>query len=147
MQEALEIARAVRRADEVPIGAVIVANGELVAAAGNAMRQGLDPSAHAEILVIREAAKKLESRYLVGCSLYVTLEPCAMCAGAIVLARLKRLVYAASDPKAGACESLYNIVQDARLNHRVEVTKGVLAEEAGRLLSDFFKKQRALGKK
>ena len=147
MRYALEFARQAQAADEVPVGAVVVADGELLAGASNAMRAGLDPSAHAEMVAIRAAAKKLGSRYLTGCSLYVTLEPCAMCAGAMVLARIERLIYAANDPKAGACGSLYNIVQDSRLNHRVEITQGILADEAGKLLSDFFKKQRALGKK
>ena len=147
MQQALALARQAADADEVPVGAVVVAEGELLAAAANATQHGRDPLAHAEIIAIRAAAEKLGHRHLTGCSLYVTLEPCAMCAGAIVLARLERLIYAADDPKAGACGSLFNIPQDARLNHHVEITKGVLADEASRLLSDFFKKQRALGKK
>ena len=99
------------------------------------------------MIALREGAEKLGSRYLDGCSLYVTLEPCVMCAGAIVLARIDRLIFAAADPKAGACGSLYNIVHDARLNHQVAVTKGVFAAQASQLLSDFFKRQRALGKK
>lgn len=147
MVRALEVARKAGAAGEVPVGAVVVADGKLVALGENVRQGGLDPLGHAEIIAIRAAAKKLGSRYLNGCSLYVTLEPCAMCAGAIVLARVERLIYAANDPKAGACGSLYNIPQDARLNHQVAITKGILADEAGKLLSDFFKAQRALGKK
>ncbi len=147
MQQALEAAREAGLAQEVPVGAVVVADGKLVAVGANARQFGLDPLGHAEIIAIRAAAQKLGSRYLNGCSLYVTLEPCAMCAGAIVLARVERLIYGADDPKAGACGSLYNIPQDDRLNHRVQITKGILADEAGRLLSEFFRTQRALGKK
>ena len=147
MQHALTLARKAAAADEVPVAAIIVADNKLLAGGTNANRQGVDPLAHAELIAIRSAAEKLGSRYLTGCSLYVTLEPCAMCAGAIVLARVERLTFAASDPKAGACGSLYNIPQDSRLNHRVEVTPGLLADEAGKLLSNFFKTQRALGKK
>ena len=147
MRAALEAARKAGQAQEVPIGAVVVANGQLVSAAANARQRGLDPLGHAEIIVLGKAAKKLGSRYLNGCSLYVTLEPCAMCAGAIVLARIERLIYAADDPKAGACGSLYNIPQDARLNHHVAITRGILADEAGQLLSDFFKSQRSMNKK
>ncbi len=147
MREALEVARQAGQAQEVPVGAVVVADGKLLAAAANARQWGLDPLGHAEIIALRAAAEKLGSRYLNACSLYVTLEPCPMCAGAIVLARVERLIYAADDPKAGACGSLYNIPQDARLNHHVAITRGILADEAGQLLSDFFKAQRALGKK
>ena len=147
MRAALEAAGEAGSAQEVPVGAVVVADGKLVAVGANARQWGLDPLGHAEIIALGKAAEKLGSRYLTGCSLYVSLEPCAMCAGAIVLARVERLIYGADDPKAGACGSLYNIVQDARLNHQVAVTRGILADEAGQLLSDFFKKQRALGKK
>lgn len=147
MLQALEVARQAGQAQEVPVGAVVIADGKLLAVGANARQWGLDPLGHAEIIAIRAAAEKLGSRYLNGCSLYVTLEPCAMCAGAIVLARLERLIYAADDPKAGACGSLYNIPQDARLNHHTAITKGILADEAAKLLSDFFKAQRALGKK
>ena len=147
MQHALELARQAADADEVPVAAIVVADNQLLASGTNANRHGTDPLAHAELIAIRAATAKLGSRYLTGCSLYVTLEPCCMCAGAIVLARVGRLIFGASDPKAGACGSLYNIPQDARLNHRVEVTPGLLAEQASQLLSDFFKSQRALGKK
>jgi tRNA(adenine34) deaminase len=147
MQQALALARKAAAADEVPVGASVVVDNKLLASGTNANRHGADPLAHAELTAIRAATEKLGSRYLTDCSLYVTLEPCCMCAGAIVLARVERLIFAASDPKAGACGSLYNIPQDARLNHRVEVTAGLLAEQAASLLSDFFKSQRALGKK
>ena len=147
MSQALDMARQAANVDEVPVGAVVVAGGRLLAAAANATQHGQDPLAHAEIIAIRDVASKLGRRYLTGCSLYVTLEPCAMCSGAMVLARIDRLIYAAEDPKAGACGSLYNIPQDSRLNHHVRITKGVLAAEASRLLSDFFKEQRSLGKK
>lgn len=147
MRRALDLARQAADADEVPVGAVVVKDGEVLAEAGNAIYHGQDPLGHAEIIALRRAAEKLGYRHLTGCELYVTLEPCAMCAGAIVLARISRLIYGADDPKAGACGSLYNIPQDSRLNHQVQITGGVLAEEAGQLLSDFFKKQRAMGKK
>ena len=147
MRQALALARQAAVADEVPVAAVIVAHGRLLASGTNANRHGADPLAHAELVAIRSAANVLGSRYLTGCSLYVTLEPCCMCAGAIVLARLDRLIFAARDPKAGACGSLYNIPQDTRLNHRVAVTAGLLADQAARLLSDFFQSQRSLGKK
>lgn len=147
MARALDLARAAAEADEVPVAALVVRDDELIATGSNANRYSPDPLAHAELIAIRAAAAKLGSRYLTDCSLYVTLEPCAMCAGAIVLTRLDRLIFAASDPKAGACGSLYNIPQDSRLNHSVQVTSGLLADEAGQLLSEFFKSQRALGKK
>ena len=147
MQRALELARQAADADEVPVGAVIVRDGQVLAEAGNAICQSQDPLGHAEIIALRRAAENLGYRHLTGCELYVTLEPCAMCAGAIVLARISRLIYGADDPKAGACGSLYNIPQDSRLNHQVQISSGVLADEAGQLLSDFFKGQRALGKK
>ena len=147
MQQALALAGQAVVTDEVPVAAIVVADNQLLASGTNANRHGPDPLAHAELIAIRAAASELKSRYLTGCSLYVTLEPCAMCAGAIVLARVQRLVFAASDPKAGACGSLYNIPQDTRLNHRMEVTSGLLAEKASQLLSEFFQAQRALGKK
>ena len=147
MRQALDVARKAAQAEEVPVGAVVVKDGQLLAQACNATYHGQDPLGHAEIIALRRAAAKLGYRHLSGCELYVTLEPCTMCAGAIVLARIDRLIYAADDPKTGACGSLYNIPQDGRLNHRVQITRGVLADDAGQLLSDFFKKQRAMGKK
>lgn len=139
---ALEEARAARAADEVPVGAVIVHDGRLIAAAHNLTRTHADPSAHAEMLAIREAAAHLRDWRLLDSTLYVTLEPCAMCSGVIVLARIPRLVYAAADPKAGMAGSLENLVQDARLNHRVELVTGVRADESGDLLKAFFRQRR-----
>jgi len=130
--------------EDVPIGCVIVgANGQELVRAHNAREQNSDPTAHAELLAIRAAAAKLETWRLEGATLYVTLEPCAMCAGAIVLSRLTRLVYGAADPKAGAAGSLYDIVRDDRLNHRVARTAGVLASECGELIREFFRGKRA----
>lgn len=142
MRHALAQANAARALDEVPIGAVIVHNGELYAAAHNLTRTHADPTAHAELLAIREAGRKHGDWRLNDATLYVTLEPCAMCAGAMVLARIKRLVFATADPKAGMCGSLHNLVQDGRLNHRVEITSGVLANESGELLRGFFRERR-----
>ena len=142
MQRALEQAHAARSQEEVPIGAVIVHDGKLLAEAFNLTRTNSDPTAHAESVAIRRAAERIGGWRLLGATLYVTLEPCAMCAGAIVLARIGRLVFGASDPKAGMCGSLGNLVQDARLNHRVELTSGVLAEEAGEMLRSFFRARR-----
>ena len=123
---------------EVPVGAVAVAGGSAIAADHNRRESLSDPTAHAEMLVITEAASAVGSWRLDGVTLYVTLEPCAMCAGAIVLARIDRLVYGARDPKAGACGSVLDVIGCGELNHRVEVTGGVLAEECGRVLSEFF---------
>ena len=142
MQHALAQARAARAVDEVPIGAVIVVNDNVFASSHNLTRTNSDPTAHAELLALREAARKHGDWRLTEATLYVTLEPCAMCAGAMVLARIKRLVFAAADPKAGMCGSLGNLVQDARLNHRVAVTGGVLADESGDLLRAFFRERR-----
>ena len=138
------IAEAERCAEhgDVPVGAVIVRDGRVAAAGGNARELRNDPTAHAEIDVLREAATAAGSWHLEDCTLYVTLEPCAMCAGAIVLARLGRLVYGATDPKAGYVGSLGDVVRDPRLNHRAEVTSGVLAEECGELLRAFFRDRR-----
>jgi len=128
--------------DDVPIGAVVVREGEEIGAAGNRREADNDPTAHAEVLALREAASSIGSWRLDGCSLYVTLEPCAMCAGAVVLARIDRVVFGASDPKAGFAGSLGNLVQDPRLNHRVELAGGVLADRCGDLLTDFFRERR-----
>ncbi|MDL2718891.1 MAG: tRNA adenosine(34) deaminase TadA [Acidobacteriota bacterium] len=143
MKQALALARRALAHADVPVGAVVVKNGVVIARGRNARERDHDPTAHAEILAIRKAAKKLGSWRLDGCTLYVTLEPCAMCAGAIVLARLPRLVYGASDPKAGFVGSLGDLVRHPRLNHRVDVTKGVLAAECGRILVEFFRERRA----
>lgn len=142
MADALEEARRCLTWGDVPIGAVVARGEEVLAASGNERERRGDPTAHAEILALREAASKLGSWRLEGCTIYVTLEPCAMCAGAIVLARVDRLVFGASDPKAGFAGSLGNIVQDPRLNHRLEVSSGVLADESGELLKEFFARRR-----
>jgi tRNA(adenine34) deaminase len=135
--------------DEVPIGCVIhhAPTDRIIGRGFNLRETKHDPTAHAEITAIHEAAEALRHWRLLDCTLVVTLEPCPMCAGAIVNARISRLVYGCSDPKAGAVRTLYRICDDERLNHRVEVTEGVLADECAGLLRDFFKKQRALGKK
>ena len=127
---------------DVPIGAVLVANDEVIAAAGNEREQSSDPTAHAEMLVLRRAAAELGTWRLENATLYVTLEPCAMCAGALVLARISSLVYGAPDHRAGAALSLYNIPQDPRLNHRVEITAGMLEDECVSLLERFFSDRR-----
>lgn len=142
MARALEQARRGELEDEVPVGAVLVLAGALVAEGHNRTRSWNDPTAHAEVVVIREAARRVGAARLPGATLYVTLEPCAQCAGALVLARAERVVYAASDPKAGMVGSLGNLVQDPRLNHRAEVTSGVLAEPASRHLRAFFRARR-----
>ena len=143
MALALDEARASLDHDDVPIGCVVVRDGEVIARAHNTRERDADPTAHAEILALREAARVVRSWRLEGCTVYVTLEPCVMCAGAIVLARATRLVFGAPDPKAGAVRSLFNVADDARLNHRVEVTAGVLEEESGELLRAYFSAKRA----
>ena len=142
MRRALEEARACLGWDDVPIGAVVSRGGEVIAAAGNQRERLGDPTAHAEVLALRHAAAAIGSWRLDGCTLTVTLEPCAMCAGAIVLARVERVVFGASDPKAGFAGSLGNLLQDDRLNHRVELEGGVLEEECGELLRNFFRDRR-----
>jgi tRNA(adenine34) deaminase len=131
---------------DVPIGAVIVYENRIIAKAYNQREQLNDPTAHAEIIALTQAAAALETWRLTGCSIYVTLEPCPMCAGALVLARIDRLVFGCNDPKTGACGSLYNIVQDSRLNHRLEVTSGILPDECAKQLQDFFEKKRTENK-
>ncbi|MHC4562830.1 MAG: tRNA adenosine(34) deaminase TadA [Planctomycetota bacterium] len=147
MAAAMEQAAVARDAGDVPIGAVIVREGEIIARAHNRRIINKDPTAHAEMLAIRAAAEVLGDWRLGGCELVVTLEPCAMCAGAIVLARIDRVIYGADDPKAGAVRTLYELCTDERLNHVVEVVAGVRAEECGRMLTEFFRAQRAMGKK
>lgn len=142
MQRALEQARAAAVHDEVPVGAVVVSSDRLLAEARNRTRSPADPTAHAEVLALRRAAARTGDWRLTDATLYVTLEPCAMCAGAIVLARVRRLVFAARDPKTGMCGSLGCIVQDPRLNHHVALTEGVLGLEAGELLRGFFRARR-----
>ena len=138
MTRALEMAELAASREEVPVGAVLTKDDEIVAEGHNLTVTLNDPTAHAEVVVIREAAQKLGDWRLTGCTLYVTLEPCAMCAGALVLSRIERLVFGASDPKAGMVGSLGNLAQDERLNHRIEVTGGTLADAAGGLLQGFF---------
>jgi tRNA(adenine34) deaminase len=149
MREAIAMAERARSMDEVPIGCVIVdtTTGQVIAAAHNRRQTDRDPTAHAEILALREAATKLGRWQLTDCALYVTLEPCPMCAGAIVNARIPRLVYGCADPKAGAVRTLFTLCEDPRLNHRVEVQPNVLAAECANLLRSFFQYQRSLGKK
>ena len=142
MRLALEEARRCPAHDDVPIGAVVARGDEVLSAAGNDRERAADPTAHAEILALRGAAAAAGSWRLDGCTMYVTLEPCAMCAGAIVLARLDRVVLGAPDPKAGFAGSLGNLVQDPRLNHSVALTAGVLAEECGDVLRRFFRERR-----
>lgn len=143
MDRALGEAKRALDHDDVPVGAVVVAEGRAIAAAHNRREVDRDPTAHAELLALRAAAGARGSWRLEGCTLYVTLEPCSMCAGAMVLARLPELVFAATDPKAGAVGSLYDLAREPRLNHQVEVTSGVLAEECGLLLKRFFAARRA----
>ena len=142
MAVALKEAQGAFDDDEVPVGAVVVHGGRIIARAHNQMRRLKDPTAHAEMIAITQAAAYLKSDRLLDTTVYVTIEPCSMCAGAMVLARVKRLVYGAADPKTGACGSLMNIADDRRLNHRINISKGVLEVESGMLLKEFFKKKR-----
>jgi tRNA(adenine34) deaminase len=142
MQAALEEARAAIDRGEVPVGAVIVVDGAMVARAGNRTISDCDPTAHAEIIALREAARKIRNYRLPCATLYVTIEPCAMCAGAILQARVDRLVYGAEDPKGGAVRSCFSIFDHPQINHRVEVVPGLLAEEAAALLKSFFAARR-----
>ena len=149
MSAAIVQARLAEQIGEVPIGCVIVHDptGEIIATGHNLRQTQHDPTAHAEIIALRAAGQQRRHWRLIDCTLYVTLEPCPMCAGAIVNARLPRLVYGCDDPKAGAVRTLFTLCEDQRLNHRVQVTAGVMAAECAALLTDFFKAQRALGKK
>ena len=142
MRLALEQAEACLDSGDVPVGAVISRDGDVLVAAGNARERIQDPTAHAEVLALREASDISDSWRLDGCTMYVTLEPCAMCAGAIVLARLDRVVFGARDPKAGFAGSLGNLLQDERLNHRVALSAGLLEEASGELLRAFFRDRR-----
>lgn len=147
MRMALKEATYALEEDEVPVGAVIVQGERVVASAHNQREQLRDPTAHAEMIAITQAAASLESWRLEGCTLYVTLEPCPMCAGAILQARIPVVVYGATDPKAGAVGTLFHLLDDSRLNHRASVIPGVLAAACGEILSGFFQQQRRLGKK
>jgi len=142
MKMALQEAERAYEAGEVPVGAIVVHNGNLVGRGRNMVEQLNDPTAHAEMIALTAACGTMEAKHLKDCTLYVTLEPCPMCAGAIVLARVKRLVFGAFDDKAGSASTLYNITQDARLNHHVDVISGVEGEAAAALLQDFFSQRR-----
>ena len=143
MKIALSEAKTAAEIGEIPIGAVLVLDGEIIAKAHNMREIWQDATAHAETIVIREACKKLKRWRLTGATLYVTIEPCPMCAGAIVMSRISRLVYGSPDSKAGAAESLFNVVNNPALNHMVEVTSGVCSEECTQVMKDFFKKKRS----
>ena len=142
MKIALEEAQSAYRRGEVPVGAVLVREGNVLARAHNSPIALNDPSAHAEMLVLRQAAEKIGNYRLAGTELFVTIEPCVMCAGAIVHARVERVIFGVRDPKVGAVVSLYNILDDKRLNHQVKVTEGVLKEECGEIISRFFREKR-----
>lgn len=146
MREALRLAERAFEEDEVPVGAVIVQNGKIIGKGYNQRETLKDPTAHAEIIAITAAASAKGDWRLNDCEIFVTLEPCTMCAGAIVLARFKRVIYAAYDPKAGAVDSVYTILSDDLLNHKPEITSGILAEETEALLTEFFQKKRKMGK-
>lgn len=142
MREALKQAEIAYGRDEVPVGAVIIYEGKIIARAHNQVEMLKDPTAHAEMLAITQAASALTSKWLKDCFLYVTIEPCSMCAGALVLARVKKIIFGAADPKTGACGSISNIVQHEKLNHSIEVQTGILTNECSGIISDFFKKKR-----
>jgi tRNA(adenine34) deaminase len=143
MRLALDLAREAANNNEVPVGAIVVKDGAVIGRGSNAPIHNNDPTAHAEIIAMREAAASLNNYRLVDCTLYVTLEPCAMCSGAVQHARIAKLVYGTSDPKTGACGSVINLMNEPKLNHHTEVVGGILAEECGAVLSDFFKQRRA----
>lgn len=143
MRLALELASQAQAAGEVPVGAVVVKDGVIIGRGFNAPISRNDPSAHAEMMALRDAAQRIGNYRLVGCELFVTLEPCLMCAGAIMHARIARLVYGANDPKTGACGSVLNVLAEQRLNHHTQVVAGVLADECGLMLSNFFALRRA----
>jgi len=142
MQEALKEAGKAFAEDEVPVGAVIVLKGKIISRGYNQIERLKDPTAHAEMLALTSATNYLGNKWLSGCSIYVTIEPCSMCAGALVLSRIKNLYFGAKDPKTGACGSIINIVKHKKLNHRIKVKSGILKEECGSLLSEFFSRKR-----
>jgi tRNA(adenine34) deaminase len=146
MQIALDLAQQAAAAGEVPVGAIVVKDGEIIGRGSNAPITTHDPTAHAEIRAMRDAAQRIGNYRLVGCTLYVTLEPCAMCTGAIQHARITKLVYGASDPKTGACGSVVNLMAEPKLNHHTEISGGMLAIECGGLLSNFFSARRKKAK-
>ena len=147
MQRALEMAMQAETAEEVPVGAIIIRDGVAIAAARNERETLKDPTAHAEMIAITQAAASMEDWRLEQCTLYVTLEPCLMCAGAILQSRIPRVVFGASDPKGGAVRSLYQVLEDPRLNHRCDLTSGVMADACGQILTRFFAERRRMGKK
>ncbi len=147
MDEALKLARIAAQQGEVPVGCVVVLDGQIVGKGYNQREGQADPVAHAEIIALRDAAAHLKRWRLTGAVVYVSLEPCPMCAGALINSRIERLVYGCSDPKSGACGTLYNIGQDPRLNHLFEITKGVKEKESAQLLKSFFKERRKQGKR
>lgn len=142
MREAMALAQQAAERGEVPVGAVVVKDGQIIGRGSNAPIGMHDPSAHAEILAMRDAAKNIGNYRLVDCSLYATLEPCAMCAGAIQHARIGKLIFGAKDPKTGACGSVINLMAEDKLNHHTDINAGILESECGQLLSDFFKQRR-----
>jgi tRNA(adenine34) deaminase len=143
MREALKEAAKAFTEDEVPVGAVIVSEGKVIARGHNQVERLKDPTAHAEMLALTSATNLLNTKWLNGATLYVTIEPCSMCAGALILARVKDVCFGAKDPKTGACGSAVNIIQNKKLNHRIKIKSGILEKEAAILLKDFFKKKRA----
>jgi len=142
MEEALAEARSAADAGEVPVGAVVLLDGQVIGRGQNRVLRDFDPTAHAEIVAMRAASRHISNYRLPGCEIYVTLEPCAMCAGAMVHARIQRLIYAAADPKAGAAGSVLEVLNHPRLNHRMQLTTGILAEPSGELLRQFFRQRR-----
>jgi tRNA(adenine34) deaminase len=146
MRAALALAEEAAHAGEVPVGAVVVQDGQIIGRGANRPITEHDPAAHAEIIALRDAGRTVGNYRLVGCTLYVTIEPCVMCAGAIMHARIARVVYGARDPKTGACGSVVDLFADARINHHTEVTEGMLAEESARLISRFFAERREAGR-
>lgn len=147
MKEALKEAQKAAEMGEIPVGAVIVKDGEIISRGHNLTETTNDPTAHAEIIAIREASKVLGGWRLIGCDMYVTMEPCSMCAGALVWSRIEHLYIGADDPKTGACGSVFNIVQDDRLNHQIAVDRGIMAEESSQLVREFFRNLRNKRKK
>ncbi|MDO8580640.1 MAG: tRNA adenosine(34) deaminase TadA [Candidatus Omnitrophota bacterium] len=144
MREALRQAKIAAEKDEVPIGAVIVHSNKIIAKAHNQVETLKDPTAHAEMIAVTQAANTLGQKWLTDCTLFVTIEPCSMCAGALVLARIKKIIFGALDPKAGACGSILNIASSFQLNHRIEVESGLMGEECAALIQQFFQKKRQL---
>ena len=144
MQEAIKEAQKALEKDEVPIGGVVVYKNKIIARAHNQVETLKDPTAHAEMIVLTQACSYLSNKWLSGCTLYVTIEPCSMCAGALVLSRIEKVVFGAADPKAGACGSVINITNNKDLNHRIKIERGLLEKECSLILKEFFRKKRAV---